>query len=161
MDSWICASEMFSGPLSCYVDGSGGACARGGAWAATVAKVESRSLLVYDARKRGGRDHGRLLRAMPLDGSSVTPVEDPGGDAPGFDFVVAPRRGDPFAAIRLRALSAETRERSDFKKRHHAHLSTTDLRKKARALVAASANHVGTYVYDVFQHKTNGVSYTK
>ncbi|KAH8065252.1 phosphatidylinositol kinase [Aureococcus anophagefferens] len=104
-------ASTFSGPLSCYVDGSGGACARGGAWAATVAKVESRSLLVYDAKKRGGRDHGRLLRAMPLDGSSVNPVEDPGGDAPGFDFVVAPRRGDPFAAIRLRALSAETRER--------------------------------------------------
>ncbi|KAH8061586.1 phosphatidylinositol kinase [Aureococcus anophagefferens] len=62
-----------------------------------------------------------------------------------------------FPCFRARGAAAV----SDFKKRHHAHLGEADLRKKARALVAASANHVGTYVYDVFQHKTNGVSYTK
>lgn len=62
-----------------------------------------------------------------------------------------------FPCFRARGAAAV----ADFKKRHHAHLGEAALRQKARALVAASANHVGTYVYDVFQHKTNGVSYTK
>jgi len=47
----------------------------------------------------------------------------------------------------------------DFRRRHHAHLDEAGLRAKAKALVRRSANHAGTYLYDVFQRKTNGVAY--
>ena len=47
----------------------------------------------------------------------------------------------------------------DFRRRHYAHLSEPFLRDKARRLVAKSLRSTGTYLYDVFQKKTNGVNY--
>ena len=46
-----------------------------------------------------------------------------------------------------------------FRKRHFPHLTEPQLRVKARSLVHQSLDSTGTYLYDVFQFKTNQVQY--
>ncbi|KAJ8605120.1 hypothetical protein CTAYLR_000435 [Chrysophaeum taylorii] len=47
----------------------------------------------------------------------------------------------------------------NFKARHFLHLSDAQLRAKAASLVHQSLNNTGTYLYDVFQNKTNGIAF--
>lgn len=46
-----------------------------------------------------------------------------------------------------------------FRDRHFPHLDDTQLRAKAAVLVHQALDNKGTYLYDVFQKKTNGIAY--
>lgn len=46
-----------------------------------------------------------------------------------------------------------------FRKRHFLHLAEPALRRKAASLVQNAIDHTGTYLYDLFQYKTQGISF--
>lgn len=47
-----------------------------------------------------------------------------------------------------------------FRKRHFLHLAEPALRRKAASLVHQSIDHTGTYLYDLFQYKTQGIAFS-
>lgn len=46
-----------------------------------------------------------------------------------------------------------------FRARHFPHLDDEQLRAKAKRLVSQSVGHSGTYLYDLFQYRTQGIAY--